>query len=133
MRAQPARVQLRAARLQARQADASLVEVEQEIALQVANAAGQIEATRKRGEANRNAYQLAEQALAGEEKKFRAGTSNTNFVLIQQQNLVQADSRLSAALSDLRAAFANFENAKGSILDRFHITLDVGNGAIAQK
>ncbi len=113
----------RAARLTLRQAEANLERFEQDIALSVANAGGQIDTTTRRVAANKTAYELANQALDSELKRLRAGTSNTLFVLQQQDNLSVAESRLSQALADQRRAVATYERELGVTLERHQITL----------
>lgn len=113
----------RAARLQLRQGEADLVRLEQDIAVAVAHAAGQIETTRKRVAANRAAYDLAKQALEAEIKKLRAGTSSTFFVLNLQEELTYADLNFQAALADQRRAHAAYEQALGRTLATYRIPL----------
>ncbi len=113
----------RAARLGLRQADADLKRLEADIALSVANAAGQIDTTRRRVAATQTAYGFAKQALDAEEKRFRAGTSSTFFVLQLQENLVEIESRQAAAQADARRAIAAYDRETGVTLERHHLTL----------
>lgn len=117
------RGQYRSARLQRLQAEADLRRLEQDIALSITNAAGQIETTRARIETSRNAYDLGAQALAAEEKKLRAGSSTTFVVLNLQQNLVDLDSRRSQAEADYRRAVALYHHEIGTTLERNNIVL----------
>lgn len=114
----------RAARLAARQADADLKRLEADIALAVANAAGQIETARRRVTATQTAYELAKQALDAEVKRLRAGTSSTFFVLQLQENLVEIESRQAAAQVDVRRALAAYDRELGTTLERHKITLE---------
>jgi outer membrane protein TolC len=118
-----ARGKARAARLQLAQDDESLAALEANIALSLATAAGQIETTRKRVEADRAAYDLANQALAAEVKKLHAGTSNILFVLELQANLAAAEVNTSSAVAAQQQAAANYELQLGSTLVRHNITL----------
>ncbi|MBS0631504.1 MAG: TolC family protein [Verrucomicrobia bacterium] len=113
----------RAARLTLRQADADLKRLESDIALNVTAAAGQIETTRKRVTATKEAYEFAKQALDAEEKRLRAGTSNTLFVVNLQENLVEVENRHAAALADARNAIALYDREIGTTLERNHINL----------
>ena len=113
----------RSARLQLRQGEADLQRLEQDIAVQVAHAAGQIETTRKRVEANLAAYNLAKEALDAELKKFRAGTSSTFVVLNLQEELTYADLNYQASLADQRRAHSAYEQALGRTLTTYQVTL----------
>lgn len=117
----------RAARLGLRQGEADLDRLTQDIALSVANAAGQIETTRQRVTATRRAYQLANEALAGELKKLQAGTTTTFVVLNLQTNLTSIESSLSRALADQRRAQAIYEREIGVTLERRKIELKAEN------
>jgi outer membrane protein len=113
----------RAARLQRDQAEASLASLEQDIAVQVANAAGQIETTQKRVVAAQEAYDLGTQSLDAEEKKLKAGTSSTFVVLQFQETLTELESRLSLAHTDHRKALANYDRTLGRTLEKLNITI----------
>ncbi len=114
----------RSARLQRLQAEANLMRLEQDIAMSIASAAGQIETTGQRVVANRAAYQLANQALDGELKKLRAGTSSTLNVLQLQGELANAEISLYRALADQRRAQAVYDRELGRTLEAHHITLE---------
>lgn len=114
----------RSAKLQLRQAQADLERLEQDIAVNVASAAGQIETTRLRVAANRTAYEFAKQALDDELKKLRAGTSNTFFVLNLQGELAGVENSLYRALADQRRAHAAYERELGRTLATFNISLE---------
>ena len=114
---------LRAARLQRQQAEEDLTRLEADIAVSVANAAGQIETTRKRVSADKAAYDLARQALDAEEKKKKAGTSSTLAVAQQQNFVVSVESSISYALAAERQAVAVYDQVLGATLDRYHVTL----------
>jgi outer membrane protein TolC len=114
----------RAARLQKEQAEADLVRFEQDIAVVVANAAGQIDTTQKRVTATQRAYELGVQSLEGENKKLQAGTTSTFQVLQFQETLTSLESARARALADHRRALANYDRALGRTLERFAITLE---------
>ena len=113
----------RSARLRLRQAEADLARLEQDIAISIAQAAGEIETTRRRVEANRSAYDLAKQALDAELKKLRAGTSNTFFVLNLQGELAGVENSLFRALADQRRAHASYDREVGRTLSVHQIEL----------
>ena len=117
------RGQAHAARLALRQAEENVVRVEQQIAVDVANAAGQIEATQKRVQTARIALDLARQALDAEMKKMQAGTSNTYFVIDRQDRFSASELTLYRALTDHHQALALYDEALGRTLERHHIAL----------
>ncbi len=114
----------RAAKLGLRQSEADLTRLEQDIAVDVAGAIGQILTTRQRVAATRTAYELAKQALDSEEKRFRAGTSRTLDVLQLQEQLAAVESSQVRALADERRALANYERELGVTLTRRGITVE---------
>lgn len=115
----------RAAKLSLRQSEADLVRIEQDIAIDVAAAAGQLQTTRQRVVATRLAVELAKQALTAEEKKFAAGTSRSTLDVLQlQEQLAAVESSQVRALTDERRAVANYERELGVTLQRHGITLD---------
>jgi outer membrane protein TolC len=118
------RGRLRAARLALRQAEADLVAFEQDIALSIAAAAGQVETARRRTVISRTALEFAEKALDAETKKAAAGTGRTLDLLQSQNNLTSAQNSLSRAMADERRARANYERELGTTLESHNITLD---------
>jgi outer membrane protein TolC len=117
------RGKLRAARLQRLQDEEFLRQSEADIAVGVAAAAGQIVTTKQRVAADEAAYDLAKQALDAEVKKKVAGTSTT-LAVVQQQNFVTAaEINVSFAVAAERQAVANYDQALGTTLERYHIVL----------
>ncbi len=114
----------RAAKLSLRQTEADLSRLEQDIAVAVTAAAGQIETTGQRVAATLNAYELAKQALDAEQKRFRAGTSTTFFVLQLQEQLSAVESGYYRALADQRRAIANYQRELGTTLAKYNIKLE---------
>lgn len=114
----------RAARAQYHQAQDDLERFEQEIAVEVAQAAGQIETTRERIQAAQRAFDLGRQALAAEEKKLAVGTSNTFFVLELQESLSDLESRLVRARTDHRNARAHYDRVLGRTIERLDLTIE---------
>jgi outer membrane protein len=114
----------RSARLALRQSEADLVRLEQDIAVSVTAAVGQLETTAQRVEASTRAYQLAQQALDAEQKRFRAGTSSTFFVLQLQEQLAGVESDQVRAIADARRAVANYERETGTTLTAHGLTVE---------
>lgn len=111
------------ARLTLKQSQADLARLEADIAVSVTAAAGQIETTRQRVAITKQAYDLQRQVLEDEEKKFKAGTSTTFFVLQEQGNLALAESSYARALADQRRALASYDRETGRTLERYHLTV----------
>lgn len=103
--------------------EADLVRYEQDIAVSLTSAAGQLETTRQRVAAARAALDLAQQALDAEEKRFRAGASATFFVLQQQEILSGVQNSYARALADQRRAIATYEREVGTTLAVHNITV----------
>jgi len=114
---------LRAARLTREQAEENLKSTEADIAVQVAQAIGQIETTRKRVVADRAAYDLDKQVLASDEKMKTVGQISTFQVVNEQQQVLQGENILNNALASERQAVALYDQALGTTLERYHITL----------
>ena len=104
------RGRLRASKLTLEQARTELARLEQQIAVEVANAAGQIDATSRRVEATRRARKLADESLLAEQKRLQVGQSDT-FTVLQFQELLAA-----AEQAEYRAV--------GRTLERHAVTLD---------
>ncbi len=114
----------RIARLEAERADVSLRKLEQDIIVQVDNAVGQVQTNAKRVEATRVARRLAEESLAAEESRLRAGASTSFLVLQAQSQLAAARSAEIRAKADLGASLVDLARAEGSTLTRHGIVLD---------
>ena len=114
----------RSARLAQQQAELGLSGIEQDIVIDIGNAASQIETAKKRVAATDESYQLAVQNLDAELKKLRAGTGNTFFVLTQQEVLANTKISADRAQTDLQRALAEYDRQMGITLDRHGITIE---------
>ncbi len=118
------RGRVRSARLNLKQSEEDLVRLEQEIAIDVAAAAGFLETTRLRVAAARNAVDLAERSLSAEQKKLEAGTNSVNatFLVLQaQEQLAQTQNTYARALADQRRAIAFYDREIGVTLEKWGI------------
>jgi outer membrane protein TolC len=113
----------RAAKLALRQSQAQLESLEQDIAVLVASAIGQLDTTTQRVAATTKAYELAQQALDAEQKRFRAGASSTFVVLQLQEQLVSVQQSQVRAMADQRRAIANYHRVIGTTLQVHHLRL----------
>lgn len=118
------RGRLRSARLAQRQAELALSGIEQDIVIDMGNAASQIETAQKRVEVTEHSYQLAVQNLDAEVKKLRAGTGNTFFVLTQQEILANTQIAVDRAQTDLQRSLAEYDRQMGITLERHGITIE---------
>ncbi|HUR20781.1 MAG TPA: TolC family protein, partial [Vicinamibacterales bacterium] len=114
----------RAAKLGLKQAESDLVRLEQDIAIDIAAAGGQIETTRLRVEASRHAMQVAQKSLDSEQKKVDAGTGRTLDLLTAQEQLAQVQSSYARAVADERRARAIYERETGTTLQNRNIKLE---------
>ena len=102
----------------------ALKQLEQSVFIQVDNAAGQIETTRKRIDASRAARIFAERTLEAGQARLAAGTATTFEVLQFQRDLAEAEIAEVRALTDYQKAIANYARVTGTTLDRHRIRLD---------
>jgi outer membrane protein TolC len=109
--------------LRRNQAEMGLQQLEQNIRLELDNAATQLTADWDRIKAARLARELAEKSLEAEEKKLRAGTSSTFVVLRLQGDLANAEIREINALTDYAISLAQYHRVRGRILEEHNIAL----------
>ncbi len=114
----------RAAKLNLRKSEADLVSLEQDIAISLTAAAGQIETTKQRVAATRIAMDLAQQELTNEEKRLTAGNSTTFLVSNAQADVSSAQSSYARAIADQRRAIANYERELGTTLVAHHLNVE---------
>ncbi len=119
---------LERARLQVRQTEAQLRQIELGVATEVTNAALQITSIQERIAAATVARELGEQQLAAEETRFEAGTQTNFFVVQAQRDLATAQDRELRAILDYQRALIQFERVQQTSLGAAGITI-VGGGA----
>lgn len=111
----------RAARFAARQAETELQQIEQDIVVAVGNSAANIDTARRRVDAARAARELGQATLDAEEKRLRAGTGNTFFVVQQQEILASLEVAELRAEADYRKAVAEYDRQLGLTLEKLAI------------
>jgi outer membrane protein TolC len=116
--------QLNAARLQKAQTLLQLKKLEQDILLQVNNAANRVKTNQDRVGVSRTAAKFAGDALAAEQEKLRAGTSTTYTVLQMQRDLALAETNELRALADLHESQVELFRVEGLTLKVYHVALD---------
>ncbi|MBA4138847.1 MAG: hypothetical protein C0518_16200 [Opitutus sp.] len=115
----------RAAKFGLRQAETDLQQIEQNIVVSVGNAAANIETTRQRVDAARKARELGQSTLDAEQKRLRAGTGNTFFVVQQQEILASLEVAELRAEADYRRALAEYDRQLGITLEKLNIAIAV--------
>jgi outer membrane protein TolC len=113
----------RIAKLEEERAGLSLRKLEQDIVVEVDNAVGQVQTNAKRVEATRVARRLAEESLAAEESRLRAGASTSFLVLQAQSQLAAARSAEIRARADFGASLVDLARVEGTTMEKHHITL----------
>ncbi len=118
---------LERARLQIRQIDAELRQLELTVATEVTNAALQVESIREWIAAAKASRELAEQQLVAEESKFEVGMSTNFFVVQAQRDLATARDAELRAILDYQKALVEFERLQETSLGPTGISI-VGSG-----
>ncbi|HEY1793943.1 MAG TPA: TolC family protein [Opitutaceae bacterium] len=114
---------LRAAKLTREQDEENLKDDAANVALAVATADGQVEATRKRVAADQAWVTFARQSVEDEEKMFKAGTSSTLQVEQVQVSESEAETALAGAVAQERQAIVTYDQTLGTTLERYHVKL----------
>ena len=111
------------AELEYRQAQMRFQQLENQIRIEVRNAQFDVQQNRSSVEAAQNAVQLARQSLYAEQRKFDVGVSNPDNVMQQQSALTAAQSNLVSALAGYEKAQVELDRATGLLLDHAGIIL----------
>lgn len=111
------------AKMELEKSQASIKEIENQILLEVKDAAREIETSAKRVEAFRLAKELARKRLEAEEKKLEVGMTTNFFVLQYQEEFANARSQELRALVDYNLAWAKLEKAMGISLENRNIKI----------
>jgi outer membrane protein TolC len=115
------RGRLRSAKYQLHQAETQLQSLEQDIVVQVGNAATDIETAYRRVESTAAARKLGQATLEAEVKRLRTGFGSTRFVLQQQELLTQQEIAQASAQADYQKALAEYDRQLGVTLERRNI------------
>ena len=111
-----------ASRLSKNQAELQLRRLQQFILTQVDIAARRIQTDWERIEAARQAREISERALEGEEKRLELGTTSSFVVLRLQSDLAEAEVRELQAIVDYNQALADYDLQLGRTLETFNVT-----------
>lgn len=115
---------LEASRARKDQAILNVKKIEQDIIVQIDNAAGQVETNIERVRAARIARQYAEETLRAEQEKLNAGRSTSFVVLRLQRDLTDARVSELRAIADLQNSQAELSRVQGISLRENNIVVD---------
>jgi len=110
--------------LEAKNAEASLVSVRQQIIVGVREAVRRVQTDFKRIETTRSARIMAEKQLQAEQERLKVGLSTTRFVLDFQRDLATAQGNELRATVDYNKSLSNLARHKATTLDRYNLQLD---------
>src|SRR5438067_2010862 len=110
--------------LEARNAEASLVSVRQQIIVGVREAVRRVQTDFKRIETTRSARIMAEKQLQAERERLNVGLSTTRFVLDFQRDLATAQGNELRATVDYNKSLSNLARHKATTLDRYNLQLN---------
>ena len=109
--------------LEAKNAEASLVSVRQQIIVGVREAVRRVQTDFKRIETTRSARIMAEKQLQAEQERLKVGLSTTRFVLDFQRDLATAQGNELRATVDYNKSLSNLARHKATTLDRYNLQL----------
>ncbi len=97
--------------------------VREQITLEVTNAVHQLEEAKLTLAAGKTAVDLAQKALAAEQRKYELGAQTIFFVLDSQTKLAQAELELLQAQVNYQVAHAAVDHATGGLLEPFQVQI----------
>jgi outer membrane protein TolC len=110
-------------RLEAKNAEASLVSVRQQIIVGVREAVRRVQTDFRRIETTRSARIMAEKQLQAEQARLKVGLSTTRFVLDFQRDLATAQGNELRATVDYNKSLSNLARHKATTLDHYQLEL----------
>ena len=119
---------LERARLQVRQTEAQLRQLELDVATEVTNAALQLTSIQERIAAATAARDFSEQQLSAEESRFEVGLATNFFVVQAQRDLATAQETELRAILDYQLALIEFERVQQTSLGGAGISIVGGGG-----
>lgn len=109
--------------LEAKNAEAALASVRQQIIVGIREAVRRVQTDFKRIETTRSARIMAEKQLQAEQERLKVGLSTTRFVLDFQRDLATAQGNELRAIVDYNKSLSNLARQKATTLDRYHLEL----------
>jgi outer membrane protein len=110
--------------LEYRQAEMRLQQIENQIRIEVRNAQFSVTQNRAAVQASQAAVALAKQSLEAEQKKFNLGASTSTLVLQNQSALATAESNLVSAQAAYEKAQIELDRATGLLIEHAGIVMD---------
>lgn len=110
--------------LEARNAQASLQSVRQQVIVGVREAVRRVHTDFKRIETTRSARIMAEKQLQAEQERLKVGLSTTRFVLDFQRDLATAQGNELRAILDYNKSLSNLARNKATTLERYSLKLE---------
>ncbi|HXP16308.1 MAG TPA: TolC family protein [Terriglobales bacterium] len=101
----------------------SAQQVRELVMLDVSNAIHQLEQAKLTLAAGKTALDLAQKALAAEQRKYELGAQTIFFVLDAQTRLAQAESNLLQAQISYQIAVAAVDHSTGGLLQPYHVQI----------
>ncbi|MEO8338550.1 MAG: TolC family protein [Nitrospirota bacterium] len=109
---------------EAKNAEATLVNVRQQIIVGVREAVRRVQTDFKRIETTRSARIMSEKQLQAEQERLKVGLSTTRFVLDFQRDLSTAQGNELRATVDYNKSLSNLARHKATTLDRYNLQLN---------
>lgn len=109
--------------LEAKNAEAALANVRQQIIVGIREAVRRVQTDFKRIETTRSARIMAEKQLQAEQERLKVGLSTTRFVLDFQRDLATAQGNELRAVVDYNKSLSNLARHKATTLDRYQLEL----------
>src|SRR6266700_3348681 len=113
------------AELEYRQSQMRLQQLENQVRIEVRNAQFSVTQNRAAVQAAQAAVELAKQSLDAEQKKFNLGASTSTLVLQNQSGLATAESNLVSAMAAYEKAQVELDRATGLLIE--HAGIDMGD------
>jgi outer membrane protein TolC len=111
--------------LEYRQAQMRLQQVENQVRIEVRNAQFAVTQNRAAVQSAQAAVELAKQSLDAEQKKFNLGASTSTLVLQNESGLATAESNLVSAMAAYEKAQIELDRATGLLIE--HAGIDMGD------
>ena len=109
--------------LEYRQAEMRLQQIENQIRIEVRNAQFSLRQNRSAVQAAQAAVTLARRSLDAEQKKLNLGASTSTLVLQNQSGLATAESNLVSAMANYEKSHVELDRATGLLLDHVGIVM----------
>jgi outer membrane protein TolC len=111
--------------LEYRQSQMRLQQLENQVRIEVRNAQFSVTQNRAAVQSAQAAVELAKQSLDAEQKKFNLGASTSTLVLQNQSGLATAESNLVSAMAAYEKAQVELDRATGLLIE--HAGIDMGD------